>query len=163
MSRPAREHIFISYSHKDHKWLEKLQTMMKPLGLNGTIMVWDDTMITPGRRWREEIEKALASARVAVLLVSADFLASDFVATNELPPLLQAAEAHGTRILPLILDHCRFEKTEGLSRFQAVNPPSKPLSTLDRSRREGWFDKLSGMIEEALVSTSTEPTALPRE
>jgi len=98
-----------------------------------------------------------------VLLVSADFLASDFIATNELPPLLQAAEAHGTLILPLILDHCRFEKTEGLSRFQAVNNPSRPLATLDRSQREKWFDKLSRIIEKALVSTASEPRVLPRE
>lgn len=118
---------------------------------------WDDTKIKPGTEWREEIRNALERARVAVLLVSADFLASDFIATNELPPLLQAAEAHGTLMLPLIIDHCRFEKIEGLSRFQAVNNPSKPLATLDRSQREAWFDKLSRTIEETLMSTSREP------
>ena len=149
--------VFISYSHADAKWLTRLRVHLKPLERHGVIVSWDDTKIKPGTEWREEIRNALERARVAVLLVSADFLASDFIATNELPPLLQAAEAHGTLMLPLILDHCRFEKTEGLSRFQAVNDPSKPLATLDRSHREAWFDKLSRTIEEALMSTSRKP------
>lgn len=157
-----RNLVFISYSHADEKWLTRLRVHLKPLERRGVILPWDDTKIKPGTDWREEIRSALERARVAVLLVSADFLASDFIETNELPPLLQAAQAHGTLILSLILDHCRFEKTEGLSRFQAVNNPSKPLATLDRSRREAWFDKLSRIIEEAL-SSSSEPTALPRE
>jgi len=149
--------VFISYSHADAKWLTRLRVHLKPLERHGLIVSWDDTKIKPGTEWREEIRNALQRARVAVLLVSADFLASDFIATNELPPLLQAAEAHGTRILPLIVSHCRFEKTSGLSRFQAVNNPSKPLATLEHSRREAEFDKLSQIIEEALVSTSEAP------
>lgn len=154
--------MFISYSHADAKWLARLRVHLKPLERHGLIVAWDDTKIKPGTEWREEIQNALERARVAVLLVSADFLASDFIATNELPPLLAAAESHGTLMLPLILDHCRFAKTEGLSRFQAVNNPAKPLATLDRSRREAEFNKLSGIIEEALESTSKEPIASPR-
>lgn len=153
----GRNLVFISYSHADAKWLTRLRVHLKPLERHGTIVPWDDTKIKPGTEWREEIQNALKRARVAVLLVSADFLASDFIATNELPPLLESAEARGTLILPLILNHCRFEKTEGLSRFQAVNNPSKPLATLDHSARAAWFEKLSGVIEEALALTAMDP------
>jgi hypothetical protein len=155
--------VFISYSHADAKWLTRLRVHLKPLERHGTIVPWDDTRIKPGTEWREEIRNALKRARVAVLLVSADFLASDFIATNELPPLLESAEARGTLILPLILNHCRFVKTEGLSRFQAVNNPAKPLATLDHSARAAWFEKLSGVIEEALTSTAKEPRDPLRE
>ena len=154
--------VFVSYSHADAKWLTGMRTHLKPLERRGVIALWDDTKIKPGTHWREEIQSALESAKVAVLLVSADFLASDFIATNELPPLLNAAKERGTLILALIVRPCRFEKTE-LAQFQSVNPPSKPLSTLPSSRREEWYVKLSGIIEDALVSSSSEPTALPRE
>lgn len=151
--------VFVSYSHADAKWLTSMRSHLKLLERHAGIEQWDDTKIKPGTQWREEIQSALDRAKVAVLLVSADFLTSDFIATNELPPLLRAAQEHGTLILALIVRPCRFEKTE-LARFQAVNPPSKPLSTLPSSRREEWYVKLSGLIEDALASsapTSVDP------
>jgi hypothetical protein len=142
--------VFISYSHVDRGWLERLHVHLKPLERLGTIVRWDDTCIRPGTQWREEIQSALDNARVAVLLVTADFLASDFIVNNELPPLLRAAEGHGTIVLPVIVKPCRFEQTEGLSNFQAVNPPSEPLIALRANRREALFVKLSRTIEQVL-------------
>jgi hypothetical protein len=142
--------VFVSYSHADVRWLDRLRVHLKPLERQGVLALWDDTRIKPGARWREAIRDALEHARVAVLLVTADFLASDFISTNELPPLLKAAEERGTLILPVIIKPCRFEQTEGLSHFQAVNPPSKPIAALRSTRREEAFWKLSSVIEEAL-------------
>ncbi len=83
----ARTNVFISYSHKDKKWLERLQAHLKPLERAGLVDRWDDTRIEAGDEWRKEIRQALDAARVVVLLVSADFMASDFIAKDELPPL----------------------------------------------------------------------------
>jgi hypothetical protein len=146
--------VFVSYSHADTTWLQRLRIHLKPLERQGAITLWDDTRIKPGTRWREEIRKALEHARVAVLLVTADFLASDFITMDELPPLLRAAEKRGTLILPVIVKPCRFEQTEGLCDFQAVNSPSKPLVALHSARREELFSRLSGVIEEALRAPS---------
>ncbi|HYR10634.1 MAG TPA: toll/interleukin-1 receptor domain-containing protein, partial [Longimicrobium sp.] len=121
-----RIRVFISYSHADAEWLERLQKHLKPLQREG-IEVWDDTRLKAGEQWREEIREALAKTKVAVLLISADFLASDFIVTNELPPLLKAAEEDGATILPVIISPCRFTREASLSRFQAVNDPAKPL------------------------------------
>jgi hypothetical protein len=148
--------VFVSYSHADAKWLTGMRSHLKLLERHAGIEQWDDTKIKPGTQWREEIQSALERAKVAVLLVSADFLTSDFIVTNELPPLLKAAQERGTLILTLIVRHCRFEKTE-LARFQAVNPPSKPLSALSSSQREEWYVKLSRLIEDALESGAPAP------
>lgn len=83
---------FISYSHKDNRWLSRLLVHLQPLERTGLIDLWADTRIKAGEDWIKQIDPALAKARVAVLLVSADFLASDFIVSKELPTLLQKAK-----------------------------------------------------------------------
>jgi len=73
---------------------------------------------------------------VAVLLISGDFLASRFIAENELPPLLAAAESDGVRIMPVIVRPCLFTESRELSRYQAVNPPGMPLSGMNPNEQE---------------------------
>jgi hypothetical protein len=148
--RPERQlTVFISYSHTDERWLKLLQVHLRPLERRGKIVAWDDTRIKAGSRWREEIEDALSRAAVAVLLVSPHFLGSDFIQSNELPPLLEAAEHRGTLILPVIIRASRFEQTPALAQFQAVNPPSRPLAEMPPAKRDQVFVALSGRIEEA--------------
>src|SRR6266699_6964941 len=102
----TRNEVFISYSHKDKKYFERLQTHLRPFLRTEQVNIWDDTKIQPGMNWTEEIRHALDSAKIAILLISADYLASDFIAQNELPPLLLAARQKGTVILSIILKPC---------------------------------------------------------
>lgn len=76
--------VFVSYSHKDSAHLERLRVHLKPLEKLGVVDVWDDTKIKVGNDWKKEIDAALHQAAIAVLIVSADFLASDFIVDNEL-------------------------------------------------------------------------------
>src|SRR3954462_11607405 len=125
----TRTKVFISYSHADKEWLDRLQRHLKPLVREG-LECWDDTHIRPGDDWQREIRTALDTAQVAVLLISANFFASDFIDENELPPLLASAQAKGVRILPVILGASRFARNPNLVRFQAVNPPDRPLAEM---------------------------------
>ena len=157
-----RENVFISYSHKDVKWLQRLRVHLRPLEREHRIEIWDDTRIIPGSKWKEEIERGLSSSKVAVLLVSADFLASDFIAADELPPLLDAAEKEGVIILPLLLSPSRFLRTK-LSHFQAVNSPSELIINMSKGEQEAVLVKLTEIIEASLVhSPTTEPIEQPQ-
>jgi len=144
----ARTQIFVSYSHADGDWLKRLQVHLKPLERAGSIEWWDDTKILPGMVWRDEIEKALAAAQIGVLLVSADFVASDFIADHELPSLLAAAQDKGLTILSLIVGPSRFKRMPELSRFQAVNDPDRPLIGLSKAEQEAELLKLANRIED---------------
>ncbi len=145
--RSKGNHIFISYSHRDKEYLDRLMVHLKPLERKGLIDTWVDTRLLAGDKWKTEIEKALNNARIAILLISADFLASDFIVDNELPPLLQAAEDKGTLILPVILKPCRFTREKTISQFQAINPPDDPLSLSEENERELIYDTIAQRIE----------------
>ena len=155
-----RTKVFISYSHQDQEWLNRLSIHLRPLERDHGIEFWDDRKIAAGLKWREEIEKAIGSAKVAVLLISASFLASDFIAKDELPPLLDAAEKEGATILPVIISASRFSKTGNLCQFQAVNDPRTPLCDLPWGEQEAVLEKVSEAIEAALQRSPNSQTLL---
>lgn len=152
MGTDSRNTVFVSYSHADAGWLQRLRTHLAPLYRDQVLDLWDDNKILPGQDWRKEIENALARARVAVLLISADFLASDFISSEELPRLLTAAEAGGATILPVIVSASRFADTPALSRFQAVNAPNRPLNGLGKAARERVLVAVAAAVERALTT-----------
>lgn len=76
--------IFISYSHKDKEYFDRLLVHLKVLkNLDGGFDEWSDIKIRAGQKWKEEIAGALANSDIAILLISTDFLASDFIINNE--------------------------------------------------------------------------------
>ena len=141
-----RTGVFISYSHKDRKWLTELQTMLKPLMRTNNIDLWDDTKIDPGAIWKEEIQKALASSKVAVLLVSANFLASDFIAKSELPPLLEAAKEKGVVVFWIYVSSCMYETTE-IAKYQAAHDIARPLDRLSKPNRQVVLSEVCARIK----------------
>jgi len=138
--KATRNKVFISYSHLDKEYLTDIQRHFKPF-LN-QIDYWDDSKILPGQKWKDEIKVAISETKVAILLVSTDFLGSEFITTNELPPLLDAAEKDGAVILIIILKPCLFEEFENLNQFQAMNPPSRPITKMDYDEKEELFVNL---------------------
>jgi serine/threonine-protein kinase len=84
-SGPPR--VFLSYTQTDGKWVERLRVHLRPLERVGLIDLWDESRIAPGSDWRTAIAAAVESAHIAVLLLSPDYLASDFLAGEQLTSL----------------------------------------------------------------------------
>jgi hypothetical protein len=146
-----RDQVFISYSHADKRWLDELQVHLKPYVRQGSLDPWSDQRIRPGAKWREEIQAALRRAKVAVLLVSPNFLASDFIAQHELPPLLKAAELEGVVILWVPVSSSAYDETP-IADYQAALPPSRPLDQMKGpAGRNPAFVKICRLIKEALA------------
>jgi hypothetical protein len=153
VSQSAPPNVFIAYSHRDKRFLKELRTHLAPYIRLEAVQVWDDTMIRPGMKWRQEITNALQSAKIAILLVSPDFLASDFIARNEIPPLLKSAAQNGLKILPVILRPCAFLATE-LAQFQAINAPSNPLSSMKPGERDNVWVSVATSVQKLLQDVS---------
>jgi tetratricopeptide (TPR) repeat protein len=124
-----RSQVFISYAHEDKPWVEKLTKVLSPAIRNNKVDVWYDAKIKPGQEWRQEIETALSRARVGVLLVSPDFLASNFIAEEELPFLLQAAKQRGVKLVWIYVAPCLVEETP-LIALQCAHAYDQPLDSL---------------------------------
>ena len=153
---PERDQLFISYSHVDRGWVERLQTMIRPLVRSHGLRLWDDSQIPPGAKWRQEIETALAAAKVALLLVSSDFLASEFVTNSELPQLLMAAEEEGLRILWVPLRPSLVRRTP-IGAYQALGDPGRPLARMDPVEQEEALVEIALAIEKALAPRQDSP------
>ncbi len=145
----TRDRVFISYSRKDKKYLDELHAQMAFHVRKGLISSWDDSQIVPGNRWMDDITQAIKSTKVAVFLVSADFLASNFIAEHELAPLLKAAEHEGVVVLSVILGACAFSATP-LADFQAINVPSRPLNQMSLGKRAVVWSRAIDVIKAAL-------------
>lgn len=135
-----RDKVFVSYSHLDIEYLVDINRHFKPF-LN-KIDFWDDSNIQPGQKWKEEIKNAISQAKVAILLVSTDFLGSEFIRNEELPDLLSAAENEGAAILTVILRPSLFEEFEEINIYQAMNPPNSPVSKMDENDKEEFYVNL---------------------
>ena len=148
--------IFVSYSHKDSEWLERLQTMIKPWlrQAESELDFWNDTRIKPGDKWSQEIQGALETAGVAVALVSSDFLGSDFVAVHELPQIFQAAEKENVRILWVYLSPAAYNATP-FKNIQAAHTPLEPALS---GRTEHEQNEVLKEVAEAIMEASLSAT-----
>jgi len=141
--------VCIAYSHEDRSYLDELHAYLTPYARTGEIDFWDDTKIKPGANWQAERASAFRRARIVVLLVSIDFLASDEIAKQILPALLTAAGKQEVQLFSVILRPCSFEQSV-LAPFRSFNNSQTPLSGMNRNRREAFWAQLVESIKDSL-------------
>ncbi|MCL2547285.1 MAG: TIR domain-containing protein [Oscillospiraceae bacterium] len=146
--KAQRTEIFVSYARKDIKFLQGLQPHLNSLENAANIVWWDDTKIKSGEKWEAKIKEALAKTKVAILLVSANFFASDYIWQKELPTILEAAEKDGATILWLPVSTCYLED-KGILQFQSViKDLKKPLDKCQQAKRHEVYTEVVRRIKE---------------
>jgi len=129
----------------------RIRTHLDGLVHSSDFEVWDDTKIDPGQKWRKEIEIAINQTRIAILVITADFLASKFIRDAELPLLLEAADSEGATILCVYGSDVHLSGIgERLRQYQFVNNFDHPLQSLSKSSRETVYKQLTRMVEKSL-------------
>ncbi|MEL7424442.1 MAG: patatin-like phospholipase family protein [Bacteroidota bacterium] len=129
-----RDQIFVSYSHNDRDWMNRLKVYLKSLERFMGIKAWDDTSIQPGSEWNTEINKALVASKIAIFLVTPDFLASDFIQDQEMKYFLELSEKEKVPIFWIAVSSSLYEVTP-LAQLQCANDPAKPLDTLTEAEQ----------------------------
>lgn len=159
MPASTRTSVFISYSHADERWRKLVEKHLAPLGRDYSLRVWSDQNLKVGEPWLARIRRELATARVGIMLVSHNFMASDFIHSDELPPLLLAAKKEGVTLLTVVVGHCHFANSP-LSKLQSFNKPDKPLEALTIPQRNKEMARLCAMVMKifGLKSSAAKPT-----
>ena len=151
--------LFISYSHKDERYRDELRGALTAYERKGDVTSWDDTCIMPGQNWEREILEKLERADIIVLLLSNDFIRSEYCYSKEMKRALERDAAGENAVIPIVVRACAFDKLE-LGKIQAILPQSKPIKE-NKDRDRAWLEvtnKLDSVIALLKSSKSREAT-----
>lgn len=123
--------IFCSYSHKDQRFRDQLETHLSGLKREGYVSIWHDRKIGAGEEWAGKIDDHLDTAQIIMLLISADFVASDYCYDIEMQQALVRHEAGDARVIPIILREVDW-KNAPFGKLKALPTDGKPISSWSR-------------------------------
>jgi hypothetical protein len=127
--------IFISYARKDEAYMQELVSHLYPLQRDGLISSWYDGQILPGEEWAPQIKQNLEQAQVILLLISKDFLNSDYCYEIELTKAIERHKLRAASVIPVILRSCLWDQVSiggfRLSDLQALPKDARPISRWD--------------------------------
>ena len=141
--------IFIVYSRKDERWADRILGHLRVLERQSIARAWVDHQIRPGSDWLSQTLRALGSVDVAVLLISADFLGSEFIQNREIPILLERRKQESLHVFPLLVRDCVWEEVSWLAPLQIWPRSGLPLSALRGNRIDA---ELKLVVREVLRS-----------
>ena len=140
--------IFFCYAHEDEALLNKLKAHLRPLQRQGLIDIWHDRDISAGTEWEREISKHLNEADIILLLVSPDFMNSDYCYSIEMKRAIERHERGETVVIPIILRHVFWQGV--LGKLQALPTDAKPITGGGwRNKDEALFDVTNGIRNKA--------------
>jgi len=137
--------VFYSYAHEDEDLRNKLNKHLSLLRRQRFISEWHDRCITAGREWKNEIDQHLQEARLILLLISSDFIASDYCYEVEMQQALDKHEARAARVVPIILRPTYWQNSP-FSELKCLPTDAKPVTTWP-NRDEAFVDIVKGICE----------------
>ncbi|MBV8858279.1 MAG: TIR domain-containing protein [Acidobacteria bacterium] len=161
MTTPSRPTVFISYSHKDEVWKDRLLPQLRALEQAGRISVWDDRKIDGGDTWYPEIKGAMEQAAVSLCLISPDYLASRFCVEEEVPYLLQRREHDGMILIPVLLRPCTWKAFRWLKEIQMLPRDGKSVAVDFRDIEDAAFAEVADLVFGIVDNPSYVPPAPP--
>ena len=144
--------LFYSYSHKDENLRKQLEAHLSTLQSEGLISGWHDRKIGAGTEWKGVIDDHLKAASIILLLVSADFLASDYCYDIELQYAMERHDKGEARVIPVILRPCDWQ-TAIFAKLQALPKDAKPVTRWN-NRAEAFHNVVEG-IRKALLAMNS--------
>jgi internalin A len=141
--RESSLRLFVSYSHKDESSREELETHLKILHRENVINSWSDRLIDPGERWKDKIDDNLERADIILLLISADFIASDYCYELEMKKALQLHGDGKAHVVPVIVQDCNWRSAR-FSNLQVL-PKDGIAVTLWPNQAQAWRNVSEGI------------------
>src|ERR1700692_1796339 len=126
-STPTPTRVFISYSRHDREYKDQLVRQLMVLERQGLLATWSDERIELGADWHSELLDALSSVSVVILLITANFLTSEFILREEVPRALEQRRASGVKVIPVYCRPCAWEAVPWLARIQIWPRSAQPL------------------------------------
>lgn len=135
--------IFISYSHLDEEYRSDLDKHLSGLKRRGLVSIWHDRRIGPGREWAGEIDDNLNAANIILLLISKNFMSSDYCYDIEMKRAMQRHNDDEAIVIPVVLKTCDWRDAP-FSKLQAWPKDSKPINRWE-DEDVAWLDVVMGI------------------
>lgn len=135
--------VFLSYSHKDIKYKQELDKHLTPLKTSERIETWNDEELKVGSEFNQEIKERLESYDIIVLLISSDFLSSDYCRDIEMENAIKRAKAQQCHIVPVIVRPCMWKETP-IKEFLALPKEGKPINKY-KEKDDAYLEVASGI------------------
>ena len=152
--------VFISYSHADEELRNELEKHLAALRHQGVITVWHDRRIEPGEELHRQIAAELQVADIVLLLVSADFLGSEYCYEVEMQQAIERHDRNDARVIPVILRPCDWQGAP-FGKLMAVPRDGKPV-TKHASLDDGFLEVAQAVRQAAESCVDSIPRASHR-
>jgi hypothetical protein len=155
---PIRPIVFVSYSHKDIEWKERVEEHLSVLNHTFIVDIWSDKNIETGSKWRVEINDALMRAKAVILLLSSSFFHSKFIREKEIPEIKKKLQGDFD-IFPILVRPCAWKAVDWIEERQILPENGEPLSSGDGNFIDSKLSDITIELNKKFQELDTETSS----